>query len=186
MLTRSISKASISNMSDSTQSKALRKKGKPPKSGKSSLDNHMKLAYNILKNFKDDIIRNKEIPGLDQCSECNNEVLTYLLKAFTILSCGHIFHRICIEKKLLLTMLNTCPFPDCEKNVDIIELFSTTNQESPISALSNMMSERFILSSPIIWMEEIENTGFQQVRSYLRYAKYSEDLFSYLPPIGFF
>ena len=120
-------------MSGSTRSKALRKKGKTPKSGESSLDNHMKLAYNILKNFEDDIVRDKEIPGLDQCSECNNEVLTHPPKAFTILSCGHIFHRICIEKKLLLTMPNTCPFPDCGKNVDIIEPFPT-NQESPISA----------------------------------------------------
>ena len=34
-------------------------------------------------------------------------------------------------------------------------------------------------------MEEIENTGFQQARSYLRCAKCSEDLFSCLPPIGF-
>ena len=65
MLTRSISKASIFNMSGSTRSKALRKKGKTPKSGESSLDNHMKLAYNILKNFKDDIIRDKEISELD-------------------------------------------------------------------------------------------------------------------------
>ena len=145
----------------------------------------MKLAYNILKNFEDDIIRDKEIPGLDQCSECNNEVLTHPSKAFTILSCGHIFHRICIEKKLLLTMLNTCPFPDCGKNVDIIELFPTTNQESPILALSNMMNERFILFSPIIRMERIENTEFQQARSYLKCAKCSEDLSSCLPLIGF-
>ena len=186
MLTRSIGKASISNMSGSTRSKAPRKKGKTPKSGESSLDNHMKLAYNILKNFEDDIVRDKEIPGLDQCSECNNEVLTHPPKAFTILSCGHIFHRICIEKKLLLTMPNTCPFPDCGKNVDIIEEFPTTDQESPISALSNRMSESFILSSPVLRMEGIENTGFQQARSYLRCAKCSEDLFSCLPPIGFF
>ena len=81
-------------------------------------------------------------------------------------------------------MPNTCPFPDCGKNVDIIEPFPT-NQESPISALSNTMSERFILSSPIIRMEGIENTGFQQARSYLRCAKCSEDLSSCLPPIGF-
>src|SRR3954454_12291484 len=111
-------------MSGSTRSKTLRKKGKTPKSGESSLDNHMKLAYNILKNFEDDIIRDKEIPGLDQCSECNNEVLMHPPKAFIILSCEHIFHRICIEKKLLLTMPNTCPFPNCGKNVDIIEPFS--------------------------------------------------------------
>ena len=106
------------------------------------------------------IIMDKEIPELDQCSEYNNEILTRPSKAITILSCGHTFHRICIEKKLLLTMSNTCPFSDCRKNVDIIEPFPTTNQESPILTLSNMMSERFILSSPIIQMEGIENTGF--------------------------
>src|SRR5436305_14818194 len=88
-------------------------------------------------------------------------------------------------KKLLLTMSNTCPFPDCGKNVDIIEPFPTTNQGSPISALSNRMSESFILSSPVLRMEGIENTGFQQARSYLRCAKCSEDLSSCLPPIGF-
>ena len=35
----------------------------------------MKLAYNILKNLEDDIVVDKEIPELDQCSECNNEIL---------------------------------------------------------------------------------------------------------------
>ena len=54
---------------------ASRKTGKSPKSGNLSLDNHMKLAYNILKNLEDDIVVDKEIPELDQCSECNNEIL---------------------------------------------------------------------------------------------------------------
>src|SRR5438045_7555419 len=138
------------------------KKGKTPKSGESSFDNHRKLAYNILKNLEDDIVVDKEIPELDQCSECNNEILTRPSKVITILSCGHTFHRICIEKKLLLTMPNTCPFPDCGKNVDIIEPFPNTNEESPISALSNRMSESFILSSQSFRMEAIENQGFQQ------------------------
>ncbi len=171
-------------MSTSKQSRALRKKGKASESVNQSLVNHRKLAYNILKNLEDDILGEKEIPELDKCSECNNEILASPPKAITILSCGHTFHRICIEKKLLLTMPNTCPFPDCGKNVDIIEPFPT-NQESPISALSNRMSESFILSSPVLRMEGIENTGFQQARSYLRCAKCSEDLSSCLPPIGF-
>ena len=59
------------------------KKGKTPKSGESSFDNHMKLAYNILKNLEDDIVVDKEIPELDQCSECNNEILTRPPKAIT-------------------------------------------------------------------------------------------------------
>src|SRR5437764_14003772 len=119
-------------MSTSNQSRALRKKGKTSESVNPSLDNHMKLAYNILKNLEDDILGDKEIPELERCSECNNEILTRPSKAITILSCGHIFHRICIEKKLLLTMPNTSPFPDCGKNVDIIEPFPNTNEESPI------------------------------------------------------
>ena len=172
-------------MSTSKQSRALRKKGKASESVNQSLVNQRKLAYNILKNLEDDILGDKEIPELEQCSECNNEILTRPSKAITILSCGHTFHRICIEKKLLLTMPNTCPFPDCGKNVDIIEPFPNTNEESPISALSNRMSESFILSSPVLRMEGIENTGFQQARSYLRCAKCSEDLFSCLSPIGF-
>ncbi|CAB4390704.1 unnamed protein product [Rhizophagus irregularis] len=110
-------------MSASKQSRTLRKTGKTPKSDNLSLVNHRKLAYNILKNLKDDILGDKEILELDKCSECNNEILTIPPKAITILSCGHTFHRICIEKKLLLTMLNTCPFPDCGKDVDIIEPF---------------------------------------------------------------
>ena len=172
-------------MLTSKQSRALRKKGKASESVNQSLVNHRKLAYNILKNLEDDILGEKEIPELDKCSECNNEILASPPKAITILSCGHTFHRICIEKKLLLTMPNTCPFPDCGKNVDIIEPFPNTNEESPISALSNRMSESFILSSPVLRMEGIENTGFQQARSYLRCAKCSEDLSSCLPPIGF-
>ncbi len=163
----------------------MRKKGNTSESVNPSLDNHMKLAYNILKNLEDDIVVNKEIPELDQCSECNNEILTRPSKAITILSCGHTFHRICIEKKLLLTMPNTCPFPDCGKNVDIIEPFPNTNEESPISALSNRINESLvILSSPILRMERVENTGFQPVKSYLRCAKCSEDLSSSLPPVS--
>ena len=72
---------------------------------------------------------------------------------------------------------------------DIIEPF-LTNQESPsqsseISALNNRMNESFILSSPILRMEGIENTGFQQAKSYLRCVKCSEDLSSCLPPVSF-
>ena len=70
-------------MLTSKQSRALRKKGKTSESINPSLDNHMKLAYNILKNLKDDIIVDKEIPELDQCSECNNETLMLHPKAIS-------------------------------------------------------------------------------------------------------
>lgn len=137
-------------MSTLKQSRALRKKGKASESVNQSLVNHRKLAYNILKNLEDDILGEKEISELDKCSKCNNEILASPLKEFTVLSCGHLFYRICIKKKLALTELNTCLFPDCGKNVDIIKLFPT-NQESPILALSNRMNESLaILSLPIL------------------------------------
>ena len=60
-----IDKASVSNMSTLKQSRALRKKGKTSESVNPSLDNHTKLAYNILKNLENDIIVDKEIPELD-------------------------------------------------------------------------------------------------------------------------
>ncbi|CAI2198287.1 7999_t:CDS:1, partial [Funneliformis geosporum] len=47
--------------------------------------------------------RDMEVLELGPCSECNNEILMLPIKAFTVLSCGHIFHRLCIERKLLHT-----------------------------------------------------------------------------------
>jgi hypothetical protein len=85
-----------------------------------SLSNIRNLGYNILKNLDDELVRDKEISELEPCSECTNDILTLPLKAFTTLSCGHIFHRSCIEKQLLFTKPGACPFPDCSKTVDIV------------------------------------------------------------------
>ena len=85
------------------------------------INNIKNLAYNILKTFKDGIIKGKKIPNLSNCSECGKEIISFPLKAFTTLSCGHVFHRLCIEKKLLLTIPNTCPFSGCSEEVEIIE-----------------------------------------------------------------
>jgi hypothetical protein len=49
---------------------------KAPESYHPSLGNHRNLAYNILKYLEDDIVRDKEISALDQCSECFDEILT--------------------------------------------------------------------------------------------------------------
>ncbi|CAI2199197.1 17879_t:CDS:2, partial [Funneliformis geosporum] len=34
-----------------------------------------------------------EVPELGPYSKCNNEILMLPIKAFTVLSCGHVFHR---------------------------------------------------------------------------------------------
>ncbi|RGB29281.1 hypothetical protein C1646_766763 [Rhizophagus diaphanus] len=70
--------------------------------------------------YQDEIVGDKEIPELGPCSECTNNILSLPIKALTILSCGHIFHRLCIEKQLFYTKPSICPYPDCGKNVDII------------------------------------------------------------------
>ncbi|PKK57852.1 hypothetical protein RhiirC2_763758, partial [Rhizophagus irregularis] len=72
-----------------------------PERSRSSLTNHRNLAYNILKYLEDEMVRDKEISDLGPCSECTNDILTLPLKAYTVLSCGHLFHRFCIEKKLM-------------------------------------------------------------------------------------
>ncbi|CAG8693861.1 12483_t:CDS:2, partial [Ambispora gerdemannii] len=117
--------------------KTLREKNKTPESYKPSLVNRRNLAYNILKNLEDDIIRDKEIPELYQSVDIY--ITGYALR------------------KASNDHAEYMPIPDYGKNIDIIEPFST-NQESPssqlgeISALYNRMSESFILSSPILRM----------------------------------
>ncbi|RIB00531.1 hypothetical protein C2G38_2256643 [Gigaspora rosea] len=57
------------------------------------------LALNILKNSSPDVIaKDVEIPELDPCSRCKEELFLYeFKKPFTTLICGHIFHRRCLE-----------------------------------------------------------------------------------------
>ncbi|KAF0555750.1 hypothetical protein F8M41_016747 [Gigaspora margarita] len=138
----------------------------------------------------------EEKDNLSNCSECGKEIISHPLKAFTALSCGHVFHRICIEKKLLLTVPNTCLSPGCGDNVEILDQADAlgTISDLPLydpkrasqsSGISPLMSETFALFSPPVRMEEIKGTATQQVKSNLRSAKCSEDLFLCLPPIGF-
>ncbi|PKY44184.1 hypothetical protein RhiirA4_541656 [Rhizophagus irregularis] len=128
-----------------------------PERSRPSLANHRNLAYNILKYLEIDIVGDKEILELEPCSECTNNILALSLKALTILSCGHIFHRSCIEKQLLFIKPSACPFPDCGKTVEIVvnpnstRRDSQSSQSSGISALTNLMGEKFNL--PIFFYE---------------------------------
>ena len=78
-----------------------------------SLPNLQNLAYSILKNLEDEIVSGKEFTELEKCSQCNKEILSLNFEAFTVLSCGHTYHRRCIEKNYLLTQKNKCLFPGC-------------------------------------------------------------------------
>src|SRR3954451_3598593 len=114
-----------------------------------------------------------------------NDILTLPLKAYTVLSCGHLFHRLCIEKKLMITRPDVCPFHDCGKKVDAIYPVPTStrrdsqsSQSSGTSALSTFMGEKFNLISPIPedLMEEVENTSNQETEKRLFCAKCSEEI----------
>jgi hypothetical protein len=95
------------------------------------------LAYNILNHLGDDLVKDKEIPELESCSECTMNILSSPIKELTILSCEHIFHRSCIEKQLLYTKPGTCPFPDCGKNAVNIEDPNSTRRRSNDSSAEN-------------------------------------------------
>ncbi|CAB4374288.1 unnamed protein product [Rhizophagus irregularis] len=95
-----------------------------------ALNNLKTLAYNILKSLEDNAVRDIEFSELGPCTECDNEILSLPLKALTLLSCGHVFHRLCIEKKLLLAETGVCPFPDCKRSVDIIGDANTRRETS--------------------------------------------------------
>ncbi len=96
----------------------------------SSLTNYRNLAYNILKYLEDNIIENKEILKLKLCFKYINNILTFSLKAFTILSCEYIFHRSCIEKQLLFIKSSTCSFSDCGKIIKIVMNPNSTRRGS--------------------------------------------------------
>src|SRR6266496_2568102 len=102
----------------------------------SSLPNLQNLAYSILKNLGDEIVNGKEFTELGKCSQCNKEILSLNFEVFTVLSCGHTYHRGCIEKNYLLTQKNKCLFPGCTATVEAViseRRFSVSSHSSTSS-----------------------------------------------------
>ena len=64
------------------------------------LPNLQNLAYSIFKNLGDEIVNSKKFAELGKCSQCDKEILFLNFEAFTVLPCGHIYHRECIQKKV--------------------------------------------------------------------------------------
>lgn len=95
--------------------------------------NFSNLRYNIFKSLKDKSVRELDFPELDSCSKCDNDILMSPFKAFSYLMCGHIFHRLCIKKKLFLDALSICPASNCKKSVDIL------NQADVFSIIFNLL-----------------------------------------------
>ncbi|EXX75009.1 uncharacterized protein OCT59_014040 [Rhizophagus irregularis] len=135
-----------------------------PERPHSTLTNYKNLAYNILKNLNDELVKDKEILELRPFSECTMKVLTLLLKAITILLC-------------------MCPFPKCGKKAEIIYPFTRRNsqssQSSRTSAISNLMGEKFVLNSLVILedpMEKVVKNALIQETEIGTYAKCSKKI----------
>ncbi|RHZ80019.1 hypothetical protein Glove_139g155 [Diversispora epigaea] len=131
------------------------------KTEKISATNLKNLVYTILKNFNDDVVKNKKFTELPNCVECNKKIFASPNKAFTVLLCDHTYHRICIEKKLLLTKQQTCPFLDCGKSIEILEEFTTVeteprrDSESSTSSIVGKMGKQLNIQSQEIIDEEM-------------------------------
>ncbi|CAG8542359.1 41312_t:CDS:2 [Gigaspora margarita] len=118
-----------------------------------SFVNLQNLAFNILKETKHSAVQNIDVTELPPCKLCENKILSINFKSFTILSCGHIYHRKCIEKKFLLTTENKCPLSDCNKIIDPVvserKFSESSSQSSGTSALADILGKDFGLGSPI-------------------------------------
>ncbi|CAG8821597.1 16137_t:CDS:1, partial [Gigaspora rosea] len=92
------------------------------------------LALNILKNSSPDAIaKDIGVPELDPCSRCKEELFLYeLKKPFTILVCGHIYHRSCLED--YVKDLPQCP--KCAMEIESIDyVHSGTSEQSTLDLM---------------------------------------------------
>ncbi|CAG8481318.1 4921_t:CDS:1, partial [Scutellospora calospora] len=84
----------------------------------------------ILKNLNDEIVRDKEFIELDTCSEYDKKIIMHNYELLTILSCAHVYHRYCIEKKLSRIYPNICPMSDCNKPVKPVISVDISREDS--------------------------------------------------------
>jgi len=101
------------------------------------------------------IVKDRHFVEIGLCGECGNEILGLVYEPFTILACGHIYHRKCIKKNFLS---NICPTSDCNKSVDPVATerrFSQSSQSST-SSIVRRMSNQLQLNSPVIREEDEE------------------------------
>ena len=80
------------------------------------------LSLNFLRNTSE--ITDEHIPKLNPCHFCDKEILALPLPlhSFTVLSCGHIYHRICLEKHIVRSKTRSplCPIPSCISPIELV------------------------------------------------------------------
>ncbi|CAJ0764176.1 22701_t:CDS:2, partial [Entrophospora sp. SA101] len=97
--------------------------------------------------FEDPIVSGKDLSELN-CSECDKKIISSPhIKSFTTLKCGHAFHRLCLEKKILLAYPNVCPYPNCDEKLDLIEFPRRDSESSGISSITGNLEKNLGISS---------------------------------------
>src|SRR6266540_2748858 len=78
------------------------------------------LSLNFLRNTSE--ITDEHILKLNPCHFCDKEILALLLYSFSVLSCGHIYHRIYLEKHIVRseTRFPLCPISSCISPIELI------------------------------------------------------------------
>ena len=78
------------------------------------------LLLNFLRNTSE--ITDEHILKLNPCHFCDKEILALPLHSFTVLSCGHIYYRICLEKHIVQseTRFPLCPISSYISPIELI------------------------------------------------------------------
>src|SRR4051794_8329541 len=80
------------------------------------------LSLNFLRNTSE--IINAHTPKLNPCHFCDKGILAIPLPlhSFTVLSCRHIYHRICLEKHILRseTCSPSCLISSCISPIELV------------------------------------------------------------------
>jgi hypothetical protein len=77
------------------------------------------LSLNFLRSISK-IPDGVEIPKLNPCKLCDKDILTFRFQEFTVLSCGHILHRTCLEKYIIRAETRFLTCPTCPTTIEII------------------------------------------------------------------
>ncbi|CAG8741568.1 1581_t:CDS:1, partial [Funneliformis mosseae] len=78
------------------------------------------LSLNFLRNTSE--ITDEHIPKLNPCHFCDEGILALPLHSFTVLSYGHIYHRICLKKHIVRSETRSplCPIPSCISPIELV------------------------------------------------------------------
>ncbi|CAG8593412.1 13444_t:CDS:1 [Ambispora gerdemannii] len=78
------------------------------------------LSLNYLRSQNISVIPDdNHIPKLRSCKLCNKAILNFRFEAFTVLCCGHLLHRICLETYIMQGGVRSPSCPICNWDIEI-------------------------------------------------------------------